>query len=148
MSNNNATVLGLNAFNAAKQKDVENRAANLIAQILSNQRTVKGYEKNITEEQVKLNELALDVVDQTTVIGAEFSTPLNPNQQTILNAIKKLNDARQETVSLQSQAHINRIKGYQDTIKNLNTQISEWRKQLAELAVDVTTIANITGSAE
>lgn len=149
MSNvNNATVLGINAHNAAKQKEVELKAMSLINQILGNQKSIKSYEKQIADEQVKLNELALDVVDQNSVIRAEFGTPLNQNQQTILNAIKKLNDARQESVSLTSQGHINRIKGYQDTIKNLNTQIAGWRKELGELAVEVATVEGIVGSAQ
>lgn len=147
MSNqvNQATVLGINAVNKSRQADVESKAQNLIGQILGNQKTIKSYDALVTEEKVKLNELALDVIDQRTVVGSEFGTPLNPNQVTILNAIKKLNDARQESVSIVSQGHINKIKGYEATIKNLNTQVDGWRKQLAELAAEVVTPEQVVG---
>ncbi len=147
MSNTNqATVLGINAFNAGKQAEVEAKAKQLIGLILGNQKSIKCYGVQIKEVQVSLNELALDVVDQNTVVGAEFSTPLNPNQVTILNSIKKLNDERQASVSVQSQGHINRIKGYQATIAALNKQITEWREELSKLAADTATVEGITGA--
>jgi len=146
MSNqvNQATVLGVNAVNKSRQAEVESKAQNLIGQILGNQKTIKSYEATIAEEQGKLKVLALDVIDQKSVLGSEI-TAQNVNQVTILNAIKKLNDARQESVSIQSQGHINKIKGYEATVKNLNAQIAGWRSELSQLAAEVVTAEQVVG---
>lgn len=140
---NQATALGINAVNKARQSTVEAEAQVLINAILANNKSIKSYQKSISDEQVKLNELALDVVDQRGVLGLEFGTPLNPNQVTIVNAIKKINDARQESVSVVSQGHINRIKQYEATIAALNKSNDETRKKLTELAVDVVSIESV-----
>lgn len=146
MSNTSAAVLGLNAYNLSKQKEVEAKASSLITSILANRKSIKGYEKQIADEQAKVQELSLDEITQQSILGAELNAPLNQNQQTILNVIKKMNDDKQESVKLASQGHINRIKGYEQTIANLKVQIKESLKQLSELGADVATIESVVGS--
>lgn len=148
MSNNNATTLGIQAVNKVRQSQVEAKASDLINRILANQKSIKGYQEQIVAEQKLLGAIADDVITQKDAIGSEFTPPLNPNQATILEVIKKMNEARQSSISLSSQTHINRIEQSKATIVNLEKQIAEWRKMLSELAVEVVTVEGITGSGQ
>jgi SMC interacting uncharacterized protein involved in chromosome segregation len=143
---NTATQVGLAAVNQSRQNEVEAKASNLINSILKSRNHIKVYRDHIETERKVLAEIGNDVITQDGVMGTEFPVELNANQVTILNVIKKLNDAKQEQVSLRSQKHINAINSYQDTIGNLNKQIAEWNKQLAELSVEVVTEAEIAGN--
>lgn len=146
--NTNATTLGVEAVNKVRQGQVEDKAVRIINQILDNQKSIAAYQKSIEANQAGIRELSLDVVSQTSVIGAEFSTPLNANQVTIANAIKKINDARQSGVELKSQVFVNRIEADRAQIAAFEKSNSELRKALAELAVDVVTVESISGSAQ
>lgn len=142
---NEATTLGLAAVNKGRQIAVENQAVSLIGCITNNQKAIATYEASIKQEQEALAKLAGDVVTMKQVLGTEFTGTLNPNQVTIANAIKKHIDAKQEQVSLQSQGHINRMESSRTTIKGLELQIAEWRKQLAALSVDVVKAEQVVG---
>lgn len=140
---NSATQAGLEAVNKSRQSAVEAEAQSLINLILSNQKCIAGYEQAIKLEQAELAKLADDTITQSGVMGVEFTGTLNSNQVTIANAIKKLNDSRQESVSLKSQKHINAVTRTQDTIKELDKQIAEWRDKLAKLAAEVVTAEQV-----
>lgn len=142
---NTATQIGIAAVNQSKQKNVEIVAVGLINAITGNLTTIKSYDAIIKAEQEKMAALALDVVTQGLVMGAEMTGTLNANQVTIAAAIAKVNEGRQESVSFQSQSIINKIEAYNSTKKNLNIQIAEWRKQLSELVVDVVDAATVVG---
>lgn len=117
----------------------------LINSITSTQKSIKSYEDAIAAERKLLAAVADDVVTQASVLGTEFTPPLNPNQATIAEAIKKTNDVRQESVKLKGQAHINAIKRAQETVEALNKNVAEYRKQLGELSVEVITETQVTG---
>ena len=142
---NQATMAGIEAVNKNRQTEVSNKAQSLISLILSNRKSVKGYNVQIEDEQKKLAAIADDVVTQQLVLGTEFSAPLNPNQVTIVDAIKKINDAKQESVRLNSQHHTNNILRIQSTIKEIEKSTADLVKQLNELSTDVVTVSMVTG---
>jgi len=142
---NQATMAGIEAVNKNRQTEVSNKAQSLISMILSNRKSVKGYNVQIEDEQKKLAAIADDVVTQQLVLGTEFSAPLNPNQVTIVDAIKKINDAKQESVRLNSQHHTNNILRIQATIKEIEKSTADLVKQLNELSTDVVTVSMVTG---
>lgn len=146
MSNNTAIGLGVSAFNQAKQNEVEQKAKGLVALIIGAQKAIKDNEEFIKTEQDCLLKLADDAVTQASVIGTQWTGELNPNQVTIVNAIKKLNDDKQDQVKLLSQKHVNKIDLYRSTIKGLNDSIVDYRKQLTELSVDVATVESIVAA--
>jgi hypothetical protein len=143
---NQATVAGVDAVNKARQTEVLNKAQSLINGILGNNRTIKDCQVRIVEQQKCLAEIADDVVTQAGVLGADFSAPLNPNQQTIVEAIKKVNDARQATVALNGQHHTNEVLRLQGAIKVANKSNEDLRKQLSELSADVVTVGTVTSA--
>jgi len=143
---NQATTLGVEAVNKTRQTEVLNKAQSLINSILTNNKSIKCYESQIVDQQKALAALADDVVTQAAVLGAEFSAPLNPNQLTIVEAIKKTNDARQATVAMNGQHHTNEVLRLQAAIKMANKSNDELRKQLSELAVDVVTVSAVAGA--
>ena len=140
---NNAVNLGVNAYNAAQQAVVEEKAKGLISLIVSSQKSLKDYDGFIKLEQESLQKLADDAVTQSSVIGTQWTGELNPNQVTIVNAIKKLNDDKQDQVKLLSQKHINKIEGYRSTVKGINETIADLRKQLNELGVSAVTVESV-----
>lgn len=143
---NQATVLGVDAVNKVRQSEVLAKATSLINGILANNKTIKCYKECIVEERKKLAAIADDVVTVASIMGTEFSTPLNPNQQTIADAIKKINEQRQATIALNGQHHSNQILIKQDGIKMIEKSNEELRKQLAELGVDVVTLTAVAGN--
>lgn len=136
---NIATTAGIAAVNKGRQIEVESKAQCLINRILGNQKSIVSYGESIAIEREDLAKIAGDVITQQSVMGAAFTGDLNPNQVTIANAIKKLNDAKQEQIALASQIIINRITNHQLTIAALEKQNEEYRKQLGELSADVVT---------
>jgi len=148
MSNNNAVKLGVEAFNKANQAVVEQQAVALIRQIRCNQGYIAANEKSIDGIKKQHDELAEDVVTQKRVLGTEFTGPLNPNQQTIVNAIKALNDANQEAVKVNSQGFINSIKSLENTNASYRKSNEELMKQLNALSVDVVTVEAVTPSSK
>ena len=136
---------GVDAVNKARQSEVLAKAQTLINGIIQNNRSIKEYNEHIAGEQKRLKEIADDVVTQEVVLGAEFAAPLNPNQVTIVEAIKKINEARQGTIALNGQHISNQILRSQDAIKLANKSNDELRKQLSELSVDVVTVTTVAG---
>lgn len=142
---NEATQAGLDAVNKSRQMAVAAQAECLINRISANRKGIQGYQDQIAVEQKKNADLSNDLVTQKSVLGYEFTGTLNPNQVTILNAIKKINESRQEQVSLQFQKNSNVIDNHLKTIAALTGEINEWVKQLNALSVDVVTAAQVTG---
>jgi len=142
---NTAAVLGVEAVNKVRQADVLAKAQSLINGILANNKAIKCYKETIAEEQKKLAAIADDVVTQASIMGTEFSAPLNPNQLTIVDAIKKINEARQASIALNGQHHSNQILSKQEAIKVIEKSNEDLRKHLSELGVDVVTLTTVVG---
>lgn len=142
---NTATTLGVEAVNKARQTEVSDKAQRLIKLILDNNKAVKCLEGQIAEEQKALAAIAEDVVTQQVVLGTEFTPPLNPNQATILEAIKKINESRQASIALKGTGHANNVLRMQETIKCTEKNNEDLRKQLGELAIDVVTVSAVAG---
>jgi hypothetical protein len=119
------------------------KAQSLINGILANNKTIKCYNECIAESQKHLAAMAEDVVTQVVVLGTEFAAPLNINQQTIVEAIKKINEAKQAAVALNAQHYTNQVLSKQEAIKAIKNSNDGLRNQLAELAVDVVTVAQV-----
>lgn len=135
---NTVANLGVSAINKARQADVEAKAMRLINLIDGNQKSIKCINERTAGFQAEHQKLAEDVVKQEDVLATPISgATLNPNQVTILNAIRKINDSKQEHVSLQSQGLINKIDANNKQVAGLNKQIGEWREELSKLSVDV-----------
>ena len=146
MSNiNNAALLGINAHNEAKQKEVVSKAQSMITLIVAALAATKANKEAIAKEQEKAQALALDVIDQKAVLGTEFTGELNMNQVTILKAIEEQNKARQESVKITAQAITQRIDSYNKGIKAQEEHIAKLRKELNELAADTVTVSQIVG---
>ncbi len=142
---NQATVAGVDAVNKARQAEVLAKAQSLINGIVGNNGRIKEHNEQIVYHQGVLKEMAEDVVTQKSVLGADFTGPLNPNQATIAEAIKKINEAKQASVSLNAQHQTNAVLREQAAIKLLENSNADLRNQLNELAVDVVTITTVAG---
>jgi len=141
--NSNIINAGVEAVNKSRASVVEAKAQDLISKIMNNRKSIEAYEPLIKAEQDSMNKLALDTITAADMFGSQPTGEPNQNQVTILNAIKKMNDARQQNVELSSQSLINKIEGYRKTQNSLQVQIAEWQKQLRELSVDVVTTESV-----
>lgn len=142
---NEAVKLGIAATNNARQAGVTATAQQKIGYILEERAKIANYKKYQGEQKDALAKLALDVVTYQEVTGQALPTAPNTNQATIIKAIAATNEANQKNVETYSKGHIDCIASYDKSIAACTQRIEELNKELAKLAVDVVTEAQVVG---
>lgn len=142
---NEATKLGIEATNNARQAGVSAVAQQKIGFILEERRKIEDYKKAKASVQESLNKLALDLVTYEQVTGSELPETPNANQATIIKAIEGRNASNQINIKAQSESYVNSITSYDKSIKATEDRIKVLVDELNKLSVDVVTEAQVVG---
>lgn len=142
---NEAVKLGIEATNKCRQAGVTAAAQQKIVYILEERSNIANYKKYQDEQKAALAKLALNVVTYQEVTGQALPTAPNANQATIINAIAATNAANQKSVEAESKNYTETIVGYDKSIEACEKRIKEINEELAKLAVDVVTEAQVVG---
>lgn len=144
---NNATIQrGVDAFNEALQQDVEAKVVSFIRSIKTEQAAVKGYEVSIELLRKEAQAVIDDVITDVSVMGSRVEVTGNPNAQTFVNAIAKINATRQANVTAQTERITARITELQSNIKACNKRIAEVQSEAAKLAAATVTVTDVMGN--
>lgn len=144
---NNATIQrGVDAFNEAQQNAVEAKVVAFIRSINSEKSQIKTYEDNIELLRKEAQAVIDDVITDVSVMGSRVEVAGNPNAQTFVNAIAKINATRQANVTAQTERITARITELQNNIKACNKRIAEVQVEAAKLAAATVTVTDVMGN--
>ena len=140
---NPVTTNALAQLNKERQAKVTDEAQAKITYLLKEQAQIKSYRESIVGHQEALKKLVEDVLTAESVFGRPASVTPTQNEVTILNAIKERNDAKQKEIECKSKGHLVSIDGYNASIKGCDERIAKLRTEMAALAADVITEAQV-----
>jgi len=132
--------------NEANQASVEREAQRLIGLILGERASIKQFEGRIGESQKQLKAIADNAVTVGSIMGdVRLPDDANPNVQTILAAIAKVNKSNQDAVAIQSTNLIGDITREQNNIEAASKRIAEHQEKLVKLSAEAVTVGQVVG---
>lgn len=140
---NEATKLGLDATNNARQAGIAATAQQKISYILEERAKIASYEKSKSANQEALAKLAVEVVTYQDVTGASLPLAPNQNQATIIKAVEAINSGKQKQVECASKGYIDNISSYDHSIVACGERIKALNEELNKLGADIVTEAQV-----
>lgn len=140
---NEATKLGLDATNNARQAGIAATAQQKISYILEERAKIASYEKSKAVQQEALAKMAVEVVTYQEVTGTSLPLAPNQNQATIIKAIEAINAGKQKCVEANSRSFIDSVTSYDKSIAACVERIKALNEELNKLGADIVTEAQV-----